>query len=128
LLYDDGEEFERDYSISELETVKMKMAVVERIVSLIRAGDFEEIKNLLHDQETFRYDKHELVESMKRVDPEFGEVSSYRWVGFNFSHAGNDEILKIAGLLIREKNNHGLNIYLNPKSTSDEVLKIDYKL
>lgn len=97
-------------------------------MSLIKNKDFEQLKNILNDQETFRYDKNELVANMERMDPEFGSITEYRLFGFNFSSAGNDQILKIYGIVLRDKNNHELSIFLDPNSKKEEILKLDYKL
>ena len=128
LLYDNGEKFTKDYSINELELVESKLQMVTRTVSLIRDKEFSELKKLLNDQETFRYDKNELVDNMEKLEPEFGNITEYRLFGFRFSNAGNDKILKIYGVVLRDKNNHELSIYLDPYSKKEEILKLDYKL
>ncbi|SHG48771.1 hypothetical protein SAMN04488109_0486 [Chryseolinea serpens] len=128
LLYDNGEKFSKDYSIEELETVKNKLLIVDKVVSLIKNKNFIELKDLLNDQESFRYDKNELVTNIEKVEPEFGNIKEYRLFGFKFSYAGDNEILKIYGVVLRDKNNHELSIYLDPNSKKEEILKLDYEL
>jgi hypothetical protein len=128
LIYDNGEKFSKDYSIKELEAVKAKLVNVNNVVSLIQQKDFNKLRTLLNDKATFRYDKNKLVESMETVDSEFGNITEYKMFGFNLTNAGNDEVLKIYGVVFRDKDNHELSVYLNPNSKNEEILKIEYKL
>ncbi|MBS1506088.1 MAG: hypothetical protein JSS79_05545 [Bacteroidetes bacterium] len=128
LLYDNGEKFSHDYSIKELELVKSKMAIVDKVVSLIKNKNFKELKGMLNDQSTLRYDKNELLTNIEKLDPEFGNVTEYRLFGFRLSNAGNNQVLKIYGVVLRDKSNHELSIYLDPNAKNDEILKLDYQL
>jgi hypothetical protein len=128
LLYENEEEFSKDYSVKELETVRNKLSIADEVILLIKNKNFMQLKEILNDQGAFRYDKSELIENVEKLEPEFGNIAEYRFFGFNFSNAGNQLILKLYGVVLRDRNNHELSIYVDPNSKKREVLKLDYTL
>jgi hypothetical protein len=128
LVYDNGEKFSKDYSMKDIEVVENKLRIVSNLISLLKKKNFVEISNLMNDDDVFMYDKESLVANMQELDPQFGGVTGFKFFGFNFSNAGNDQILKIYGVVLRDKSSHELSVYINPNSKTDQILKLDYKL
>lgn len=130
LIFGSGESLKYSYPIFQLEKVKSKLLLVNKIVSLIKDKDFKGIKKYLGtDTVLFNYDKDNLISNLQNADPNFGSVKEFTPYGFKFSKADNGkEILHISGLLTRDKQSHYLSFNLDPNTLKDEIYSLDYKL
>ena len=119
------------YALPELEKVKEKMKLVNKIVNLIRTKNFNELKNhLVVDSSILVYDKDELTTNLQRIEtgPELGNIKGFRPYGFIYSKGNNNkEILYIAGLMVRDKQNMNFSVNLDPNTKKDEIYLLNYK-
>lgn len=130
LIFGDGETMKFSYTIAELEKVKAKIQLVDKIVNLIKNKNFKDIKNYLNvDTTLFKYDKDQLISNLQKAELEFGNASEFIPYGFKFSKANNGkEILHISGLIKRDKQSNYFSINLDPNSVKDEVYLLNYQL
>ncbi|MBK9530507.1 MAG: hypothetical protein IPO42_01695 [Chitinophagaceae bacterium] len=130
LIFSDGGTMKFSYTIPQLEKVKFKIQLVDKIVSLIKNKNFKDIKNyLIVDTALFKYDKDILISNLEKVEPEFGNASDFIPYGFTFSKAENgQEILHISGLIKRDKQSNYFSVNLDPNSLKDEIYSLNYQL
>jgi uncharacterized membrane protein YecN with MAPEG domain len=130
LVFGDGGTMKFSYSIAQLEKVKSKIQLVDKIVALIKNKKFNDIKKYLHvDTTLFKYDKDTLISNLQKAEPDFGNASEFIPYGFKFSKAGNGkEILHISGLIRRDKKSNYFNVNLDPNLLQDEIYSLDYQL
>lgn len=126
VVFDNGQRIEHDYSRDQLALVEKKLGVVMKIFEIIKKKKFEDVEPFLNLENVFTYEKKELIEGLKRVDPQFGEVQEFRLFGFQFIEHENKELLDIAGMMVRDIQSNKFKVYLNPLSTKDEILSIEY--
>lgn len=130
LIFGDGGTIKFSYTPTQLEKVKSKIQLVDKIVSLIRNKSFKDIKNyLIVDTALFNYDKDILISNLQKAEPEFGNASEFIPYGFKFSRAENgQEILHISGLIKRDKQSNYFSVNLDPNSSKDEIYSLNYQL
>lgn len=130
LIFGDGESIKFNYSVSQLEKVKSKIQLVDKIVSLIKSKNFKGLNNyIVVDTTLYNYDKNILISKLQKADPEFGNVSEFIPYGFKFSKTENGkEILHISGLIKRDKQSNYFNVNLDPNSLKDEIYSLNYQL
>lgn len=132
LIFSDESSMKFSYTISDLEIVKSKIKIVDKIVSLIKNKEFENIKNYLNvDTSVFAYNKDLLINSIQKAESEseFGNAMEFVPYGFKFSRLNNGkEILHITGVIKREKQDHYFSVNLDPNSLQDEIYSLDYQL
>lgn len=130
LIFGDGGTMKFSYTVAQLEKVKSKIQLVDKIVSLIKNKNFTDIKNyLIVDTTLFKYDKDILISNLQKAEPEFGNASDFIPYGFKFSKAENgEEILHISGLIKRDKQSNYFSVNLDPNSLKDEVYSLNYQL
>ena len=128
IVMDDGNEIKHDYSIADLETVEKKMLVVENVVNLVKAKKFQSIADLLNPEDVFNYEKQNIIDGIIKYDSVFGNVTDgVELYGFKFSQADQTPVLKISAMIMRDIQNNQLQVWLNPKSTKNEILGMDYQ-
>jgi hypothetical protein len=130
LLFDNGQSMKFSYSISQLEKVKTKIQLVDKVVALIKSQKFNEIKSYLKvDTTLFKYNKDQLISNLQQAEPEFGNAKEFIPYGFKFSKADNGkEILHISGLIVRDKKSNLFSVNLDPNSLQDDIYTLDYEL
>ena len=127
LVLDNGERVEHDYSREDLAVVEQKMKIVQSVIDAIKEKKFENLGPFLNPENVFTYDKNQLINGLRTVDPQFGNIQEFRLFGFKFTNAGDNEVLNISGMLFRDVQNNEFKVYLNPKSKKEEILSLDYK-
>lgn len=127
LVLDNGERIEHDYSREDLTLVEEKMKTVLNVIDLIKEKKFEDVMPFLNSEDVFTYDKRQLIDGLQRVDPQFGYIQEFRLFGFKFTNAGDNEVLNISGMIIRDIQNNEFKVYLNPRSSKEQILSLDYK-
>ncbi len=130
LIFGDGGTMKFSYSIAQLEKVKSKIQLVDKIVSLIKNKNFKDIKNyLIVDSALFKYDKDILISNLQKAEPQFGNASEFIPYGFKFSKAENgQELLHISGLIKRDKQSNYFSVNLDPNSMQDKIYSLNYQL
>ena len=129
LIFKDGKIWKFTYSIAQLEKVKSKMSLVNKVVGVIKDKRFKDLQKYLNGDTTFVYNADLLLEQLEKVDPDFGNVIEFIPQGFKFSKLKNGKnILHIAGLMKRDKENNYFSINLDPDITADEIYSLNYNL
>lgn len=128
LIFNDGNEVTYEYPASTLEKVYQKMNIVDSVVQAIKSKDFNNLKPILDNQSIFKYDKDELIRSLKKIDLEFGNVKSFIVHGFKIDKLENGmELLHVMGVLKRDIRNHEFRMDLDINSKSNQAFMVDYK-
>ena len=130
LIFSDGGTVKFSYSVSQLEKVKSKIILVNKIVSLIKNKKFNDVANYLNvDTTLVKYDKTIVVSNLQKAELQFGNASGFVLYGFKFSKTDNGtEILHIAGSIRRDKQNNFFSVNVDPNTSEDKIYSLDYKL
>lgn len=130
LLFKNNNKKSYSFSKSDLEKVDKKMHVVYKVIDIIKSKNFENIRAMLNpDTSTVHYDKNELISNLEKIDPQFGEIKEFIPYGFWFNQlTSGQEMLHVSGALLRTKRNTEFSINLDPNSTKDDILNLEYKL
>ncbi len=129
VVFKDGVREEFIYSREKLELVMNKMDVVNRVVQLMKEKDFNGVNQILKYDETFgRYDKSRLIDNLAKMDPDLGVIEKFSPYGFSFYKLNGKELLHISGVLVRDKKNNQFSVDMEPASSGDTILRLQYKL
>ena len=130
IFYPDGQKAEKDFGLKQLDTVLTKSKLVDDLVACVKAKNFDGLQPLLNDQNGIvAYNKKDLIEKMKGIDPQLGALKQFLPFGFIFYNSDKGkELLHISGMMIREKNNNQFSIDIDPADAKEEAVVINYKL
>ncbi len=130
IFYPDGQKAEKDFQLKQLDTVLTKSKLVDDIVGCIQAKNFDGLQPLLNDQNgIIVYNKKDLIEKVKGIDPQLGALKQFLPFGFIFYNSDKGkELLHISGMMIREKNNNQFSIDIDPADAKEEAVVINYQL
>jgi len=130
LIFADGKKMTFKFPTKQLELVKQRIKVVDKVVRLIKDKNFEALKPLLNDQALVSYDKNELVTNLTKVDPQFGNVTEgFRPFGFRINKAKDGtDVLHISGAIIRDKQSNEFSVDLDLNGKDDNIYVLQYKL
>lgn len=130
LVFADGKKETFEFPMQQLELVGNRMAVVNKIVALIKAKNFEALRPILVGSDLFPYDQNQLIANLKVVDPQFGNVTQgFRPFGFRINKTKyGAEILHISGAVIRDKQSNAFSVDLNLNGKDDKAYKLEYEL
>jgi hypothetical protein len=129
LVFANGRRMAFKYTPEQLEKVRLKIPVVDKIVALIKNKQFDEIKNfLVVDTSLLKYNVDVLIANMEEAEPRFGNASEFIPVGFKFlrTDQGRD-LLQIFGLIVRDKQNNNLSVLFDPNSPQEKIYMMNYK-
>lgn len=127
VVSENGRKMSYDFSREILTSVEKKVEVVENVIQLIKEKRFEDIGALVNPEDVFDYDKNQIVNGLKKVDPQLGNIQEFRLFGFKFTSAGGKGVLNISGMLVRDIQSTEFKVLLNPGSEKEEILMLDYK-
>jgi hypothetical protein len=129
IIFSNDKSLTYTYSTEVLEIVKKKFPIAEQIVALIKEKKFEEVTNyIVIDSVNFTYDKKLLLSSFNKFETEFGTIKEVKPAGFKFYTTKNGKnLLHLAGLVIRNKENTQFSITIDPKSAKEEIFYLNYK-
>jgi hypothetical protein len=128
LTFNDGKELSFEYPVSTLEKISAKMNTVDMIVQSIKSQQFDSLKLLLDNKSTFKYNKDELIGSLKKIDTNFGNIQSFVLHGYKIDKLENGtELLHIMGVLKRDKQNHEFRVDMDLNSKLNQAFMVDYK-
>lgn len=129
LVFENGKNLKFNYLLSNLEKVKVKIELVNKIVQIIKEKKFNNLNNYMNaDTTLFKVDAQLLISKIVDADVDCGNVVDFIPFGFTFSKVNGVEILHIAGLVKRDKKSHYLSVNLNPDDLTDHIYSIDYSL
>jgi hypothetical protein len=119
-----------EFPTAQLELVCQRMKVVDKVVGLIKAKNFEGLSPLINDSSVATYDKKELITNMAKLDTQFGNVTEgFRCLGFTINKALNGtEVLHIAGAVMRDKQNHEFSVDLDLNGKDESIYLLQYKM
>ncbi len=126
LIFSNNKKIEYSYSTDSLALIASKMKIVDRIINLIHAKNFNELKPLLSDEAYADSDKNNLISNIKRLDPAFGTFKSFIVLGFRFETINNFNVVHVLGIMTRNKQNNRFSVKINLKSSEDKVMYMDY--
>ena len=106
-----------------------KMKVAEHVARLIIEQKFDDIRFVLNDSGYHKYDKEEIVSGLKKVEQTFAKASEFVPLGFSFYKLDSGkELLHLSGYLLRGQESTEFSINVDPLTSDNEVLYLDYKL
>lgn len=132
IVFKDGSEIEFEFSTWELEIVDKKIPFLNKVVNMIREKRFDDLSPLLNDSTIAEYDKNELIDNLKKVDPQFGNVTDegFRIFGYKIDaldNKGND-YLYFSGAIIRDIQANEFSLIIDPYSDKEEIFLMQYKM
>ncbi|MEL6562557.1 MAG: hypothetical protein AAFQ94_30585 [Bacteroidota bacterium] len=132
IAFADGSETEFEFSTWELEVVDKRIPFLNKVVNIIREKKFDDLLPLLNDSSIVQYDKYELIENLKKGDPQFGNVTEegFRIFGYRIDaldNKGND-FLYFSGAIIRDIQANEFSLVLDPYSEKEEIFLLQYKM
>ena len=82
------------------------------------------------DTAYIHYNKDTLINNVAKFDPQFGTIKEFLPYGFRLSQRERDqrEVLHISGVLLRDKQNNEFSVDIDPQSTKDEIIVLQYQL
>lgn len=131
IILQNGKKWTFNYPKEDLAIVDRKMSVVEKVVDVIKRKNFEELKPFLNPDTAYvHYSEDTLIANLVKFDPQFGTIKEFLPYGFRRSQRERDlrEVLHISGVLLRDKQNNEFSVDIDPKSTKDEILVLQYTL
>lgn len=130
LIFADGSKMSFEYPTQQLELVKKKMILVNKVVGLIKDKKFDALEPMLIDTALVKYDKKELIAKLKSVDPDYGNVTKdFVPFGFRINKLKNGiDVLHISGAVVRDKQSNEFSVDLDLNSTEDKIYILQYKL
>jgi hypothetical protein len=130
LIFKDGGSMKFAYSVDQLEKVKNKFLLADKIVNLIKNKDFETLKaHFKTDTSLFNFDSNLAIDDLKKAETQFGNIIEFIPYGFSFEKAfGTKEILHLSGLIMRDKKSNYFSINVDPDSLEDKIYTINYNL
>jgi len=129
LILGNGEDIKQSYTIHQLEKVKAKIGVVNKIVDLIREKNFKGIRDhLIIDTSLYKFDEASLVPNLQKAEIQFGKPKQFVPYGFAFfSSSRGKELLYLSGMIKRETGMSSFfNVNLDPNSTDDKIYTLNY--
>ena len=128
--YSGGQTLVKTYESGRMDIVLAKMAIVREIALALKDKQYDALAPLLNDKsEVFPYNKMDLIEKIKKAEPNLGNVKEFVPYGFMFAPAKNKQmILHISGVLLRDQQNNEFSLDFDPASTKNEALFLNYKL
>ncbi len=112
-----------EYSITELDIATTKIKVVNKIVDLLKAKNYEGLNAYFVDKSPYStLTKKERVAFIKRVESHFPSTEDFKLWGFE----QGDDVITFMGNLIRGGKPYRFIILLNPDITTEEVYYINY--
>jgi hypothetical protein len=130
LIFKDGGSMKFAYTVNQLEKVKNKFRLADKIVSLIKNKDFEILKTYFQiDTSLFNFASNLAIDDLKKAEKKFGNIIELIPYGFSFEKAfGTKEILHLSGLIIRDKKSNYFSINVDPDPLEDKIYTINYNL
>jgi hypothetical protein len=130
ITFKDGESVEQGYPVSTLALVISKMKVVQIVVGLLKEKNYKGLGAVLNDKSSAgNYDKNKLIKEIQKADAPLGNIEMFVPYGYAFHKADDGKsLLHISGVLKRDKQNNEFSVIMDPESTKDEVLMINYRL
>jgi hypothetical protein len=130
LLFQNGGNMKFSYSISQLEKVKNKFFLANKIVSILKNKDFETLKTYFKiDTSLFNFGLEEAMSDLKKAENTFGKIVRFVPYGFSFEKTyGTKEILHLSGAIIRDTKSNYFSINVDPDLLEDKIYTINYNL
>lgn len=130
LVFSDKTSSEFIYTVDKLEKVKSKVPLAEKIVELIKAKKFDDLRAYVNaDTALVDYKIDTLIANLRKIELKAGKIERFILYGFKFHKAANGrEILRLAGLIKREGRNHYFTVLLDPNTPKEEVYSLNYTL
>ncbi|MCF6407253.1 hypothetical protein L3C95_30445 [Chitinophaga filiformis] len=119
------------YPKEDLATIDRKMGVVEKVVDILKRKNFDGLKPYLNPDTTYiHYNEDTLINNVAKFDPQFGSIKEFSPYGFRFLQRERDlrKVLHISGVLLRDKQNNEFSVDVDPQSTKDEIIVLQYAL
>ena len=130
--FPEGKKSEFEISTWELEIVDSKMIFLDSIVNIIRKKNFDDLAPMLDDSTLVSFDKFEMIENLKKFDPQFGNVTDegFRIFGYRFQPFNNKgkDALYIGGAIMRDIQANEFSIVIDPYSEKKEILLMQYAM
>jgi hypothetical protein len=119
----DGETHTYLYPMTELALAETQMALVDKIVDLLKAKNYEGLNIHLSDKSPFsKSTKKERIAFIKRVEDKYPSTEYFELLGFGQT----TDRVRFMGNLIRNGKPYQFMIILNPDLAKEEVYYISY--
>ena len=128
LVFANGEKITFKYPSAQLEQVVRRMALTDKIIAILKSKDYDALRPYVNNTTVFQFNKDDLINGLKKHDPQFGTISEFKPFGFKISSLGTKpEQIHITGILIREIQNTAFSLDMNLNSEIDEIYNLQYQ-
>lgn len=127
LQFNNGEQFKEIYSKEQLDLIQQKMAVLNKVVEIMKSKDLEPLKDILSNESYNTDSKNDLIKNINNAEATFGNVKGFQLYGFQQGTINDFNILKILGVIERDKKNHEFSLNVDLKVSEDLVHYLDFK-
>ena len=131
IITKDGKEFQHDFAADRLRIVERQLVRLDQVVKLLKENRYEALLRLFNTSVVKKTDKTQFEKEQFEVDSTFGEINNYVTQGFLFFDGEIDgeikDMLKLSGLLIREKQNTNFNIVVDLAKQEQSLCGMSFK-
>jgi hypothetical protein len=120
-----GDNFE--YSTSQLEIVKQKVDLIFKVSDLIKLKDYNGLYKLFDLTVAPNLKETDIESYCSKSDIAYGQIVKFQLQGFSFFNSNGKDLLHLAGVQQRDKQNTPLTIFVDPKKTQIEGSVITMK-
>lgn len=126
----DGQKVSSGFPVASLAMVISKMRIVQMAVNLLKEKEYNGLASMINDKNGVEnFDKKKLIEEIKKAEGSLGNIEVFVPYGYAFYRTDNGRsILRISGVLKRDKQNNEFSVIVDPQSNKDELMMINYKL
>jgi hypothetical protein len=126
----DSEKLAAEYPVASLAIVLAKMKTVQAVVNLLKEKNYKGLGAMLNNNNSIaKFDKKKLIDEIEKADGPLGKIEMFIPYGYAFHRAEDgNSVLRISGVLKRDKQNNEFSVLMNPDTTKSDVLMINYKL
>ena len=130
----DGRSDNFEYSISQLEIVNQKFNVLTKVSDLIQTKDYSALFKLFDLSVAADLNVKKLEDYCSKMDSDYGKIVKVQFQGFSFFKNSDDpknkELLHLAGIQQRDKQNTPLSVFVDFNKIDIEgsvyTLKFDF--
>jgi len=127
ISYNDGTSTTCSYPLSQLEIVKAKMLLVNKVFGFINEKKFDSLRSMLNDTSFAKY-KKDLIDSIIKTEDVKGPVKKVIPFGFAFGKiSSGKEVLHISVAIFREKQRDQFSVDFDPNIASNNIISMNYK-
>lgn len=125
----DSNNVEKEYkfNLTELENITLQLENYKEVVKLLSNKNWPEIENKCEAVKDFPINKEEFMNALKTTENSFTQINSYFILGIDkFKSTNNSNLIKIGGILLREKRNTEFSVVVKQNSKNRKIVMCNF--